>query len=340
VDDEPAHGQLLEQSLQVWGFTNVVSTTDPHQVLPLYQRQRPDLIVLDLRMPGLDGFQVMEQLQHIVPTGDYLPILVVSAEYTPQARRKALSMGARDFLTKPYDLHELLLRITNMLELRLLHRYMESQTLLLEESVRERTQALEQAQLETLERLALAGEYRDDDTGLHTQRVGKMAAQLAWCLGLAGEFVSMIRRAAPLHDVGKIAIADGILLKAGALDDEEWATMKGHTTKGAAMLAGSQAPSLQCAEEIAITHHERWDGSGYPAGLVGDAIPMAGRLVAVADVFDALTHERPYKAAWPIDKAIHEIQAQSGRQFDPLVIEAFLTLKLEEPLQEQRRRLR
>jgi putative two-component system response regulator len=179
--------------------------------------------------------------------------------------------------------------------------------------------------LETLQRLALAAEYRDDDTGSHTRRVGVTAGRIAGSLGLSPEQVDLILRAAPLHDVGKIGIADAILLKPGKLTDEEFAIMKQHTTIGGKILSGSSSPWLQLAEEIALTHHERWDGQGYPCGLKGEAISLVGRIVAIADVFDALTHERPYKKAWPIAEAMAEIEHQSGKQFDPCVVAAFLS---------------
>jgi putative two-component system response regulator len=197
--------------------------------------------------------------------------------------------------------------------------------------VRERTAELEETQIEILERLALAAEYRDDDTGEHTKRVGQMSAEIARGLGLPPAEVELIRRAAPLHDVGKIAIPDSILLKPGRLTPEEFEQMKTHTTLGSKMLSGGRFPLLQRAEEIALTHHERWEGTGY-IGLAGDSIPLAGRIVAVADVFDALTSARPYKTAWPRAEAVEEIRRQSGRQFDPRVVEAFLKIVEHETL--------
>jgi putative two-component system response regulator len=191
---------------------------------------------------------------------------------------------------------------------------------------------LEEAQLEMLARLAAAAEFRDDDTGQHTRRVGDLSVRIAQHLGLEDSQVELIRLAAPLHDIGKIAIPDAVLGKPGELTSEELEQMKTHTTLGAQMLAGSAFALLELAEEIALTHHEKWDGSGYPAGLVGDAIPIAGRIVAVADVFDALTHSRPYKAAWSTADAIIEITSEAGRHFDPQVLEAFLSIRREPAL--------
>ncbi|HEX9839548.1 MAG TPA: HD domain-containing phosphohydrolase [Anaerolineales bacterium] len=323
VDDQSSNVMLLEGILQEEDYTASKGITDSRQALPVYLDYQPDLILLDLQMPYLDGFQVMNQLREHVPSGAFLPILVLTADITPEAKRQALAEGATDFLTKPFDQTEVLLRIRNLLRTRALHLQLQDQNLLLEQKVRERTAELEETQIEILERLALAAEYRDDDTGEHTRRVGQMSAQIAQALGLPEAEVELIRRAAPLHDVGKIAIPDSILLKPGKLTPAEFELMKTHTTLGAKMLSGGQFPLLQRAEEIALTHHERWDGTGY-SGLKGESIPMAGRIVTVADVFDALTNERPYKKAWLHTEAIEEIQRQTGRQFDPRVVEAFL----------------
>jgi len=323
VDDQSSNVLLLESILQEEDYTAYRGITDSRQVLPMFLEYQPDLILLDLQMPYLDGFKVMNQLRARIPQGAYLPILVLTADITPEAKRKALAEGATDFLTKPFDQTEVVLRIGNLLRTRVLHLQLQNQNQLLEEKVRERTIELEETQIEILERLALAAEYRDDATGEHTKRVGQMSAQIAQVLGLSNTEVELIRRASPLHDVGKIAIPDSVLLKPGKLTLEEFELMKTHSTVGAKMLSGEQFPLLQRAEEIALTHHERWDGTGY-IGLKGEAIPMAGRIVAVADVFDALTSARPYKEAWPRVEAIKEVQCQSGRQFDPSVVEAFL----------------
>jgi len=324
VDDQQANVRLLERVLESAGYTQVFGTTDSREAVPLALQCRPDLILLDLSMPHMDGFEVMRQLgQHLSPD-EYLPILVLTADITSEAKQQALSIGAKDFLTKPFEITEVLLRIRNLLHARFLHVALQGQNQVLDQKVRERTRQLEKAHLEILERLALAAEYRDDCTGRHTQRVGRLSALLAGALGLAEEEVVLFRRAAPLHDVGKIGIPDLILLKPGRLTPEEFAVMKTHTTIGARILSGGSFPLLKLAEEIALRHHERWDGSGYPGGLAGEAIPLSGRILAVADSFDALTHERPYKQAWPVEEAMAEVASQSGRQFDPRVVAAFL----------------
>jgi putative two-component system response regulator len=229
-------------------------------------------------------------------------------------------------LTKPFDPTEVELRIRNLLETRRLQLALQRQNQTLEERVEARTHDLDLARLETLERLALAGEYRDDNTHEHAQRVGRTVALLAGSMGLHPVEVERLRRAAPLHDIGKIGIPDAILLKPARLDEHEYELMKAHTTIGHQILTGSGSQVLQLSAEIALTHHERWDGKGYPNALGGEEIPLAGRLTAVADVFDALMHRRPYKEAWPLDAALAEIRVGSGRRFEPAVIEAFRTL--------------
>jgi len=323
VDDQPSNVMLLEGILQEEDFTSYRSITDSREVIPAFIDFLPDLVLLDLQMPYLDGFAVMKQLQACIDRGDFLPILVLTADITPEAKRRALSEGALDFLTKPFDATEVVLRIKNLLQTRSLHLQLQKQNEALDEKVRERTADLEATQVEILERLALAAEYRDDDTGQHTKRVGETAARIAEALGWTPAEVELICRAAPLHDVGKIAIPDSILLKPGKLTREEFECMKTHARLGAQMLSGGGFPLLQLAEQIALTHHERWDGTGY-IGLREETIPMAGRIVAVSDVFDALTSERPYKEAWTVSDAIEEIQRQSGHQFDPHVVEAFM----------------
>jgi putative two-component system response regulator len=327
VDDEPVNVMLLEQILLRQGYDNWRSTTDPREVFPMFMDAEPDLILLDLMMPGLSGFDVMERLSRMLPSGAFLPILVLTADFTAQTRLKALAGGATDFLTKPFDPNEVALRIRNLLTTRFLYLELREQNRMLEEKVTARTAELAEAQEEILHRLALAAEFRDDDTGQHTHRVGDTAAEVAAALGWDDHQVQLMRKAAPLHDVGKIGVSDLILLKPGKLTDEEFATIKTHAVLGAQMLSGGRSELVQMAECIALTHHERWDGRGYPRGLSGDDIPIEGRIVAIADVFDALTNERPYKRAWPIDEALAEIQAQSGRQFDPAVVEAFMKVR-------------
>jgi putative two-component system response regulator len=272
----------------------------------------------------MDGLAVMDELNQIAEAS-YLPILMLTGDVSQEAKREALSRGAKDFLNKPFHSDEVLLRIGTLLETRFLYLQIQGQNQMLEAKVRERTRELEAAQIEIIERLARAAEFRDDNTGQHTERVGQMAALLSKQIGLPDSQVALIRRAAPLHDVGKIGVPDSILLKLGKLTDEEFDLVKTHTTIGARILSGSRFPILRLAEEIAYNHHERWDGFGY-AGIAGNAIPLAGRIVAVVDVFDALTQKRPYKAAWPVGEAIAEIDRQRAKQFDPTLVDAFLRI--------------
>ena len=322
VDDEPANVDLLRRLLERAGFTRLDSTNDPREAAAMFQRLGPDLVLLDLHMPHMDGLEVIDELNQLGHE-TYLPILMLTGDMAPEARREALSRGAKDFVNKPFHADEVLLRIRTLLETRFLYLQIQSQNQMLEAKVLERTQELEAAQIEILERLARAAEFRDDNTGHHTERVGQMAALLAQELGLHEAQVTLIRQAAPLHDVGKIGIPDSVLLKLGKLTDEEFTLVKTHTTIGARILSGSRFGLLKLAEEIAFSHHERWDGSGYE-GMVGEDIPLAGRIVATADVFDALTQKRPYKAAWPVGDAVAEITRQRGRQFDPAIVDAFL----------------
>jgi putative two-component system response regulator len=340
VDDEEMNVLLLDDMLEQAGYRHILCTSDSCDTLALCRAFSPDLILLDMMMPKMDGVAVMEQLKVEYQVGVNVPILMLTADNLPQTRRRALANGAKDFLTKPFDAVELLQRITNLLETRFLYMDLQRQNVLLEDRVRLRTAELESArqritdyareleetQIETLERLARAGEFRDDDTGHHTRRVGETTALLARRLGFSSDRVRWLQQAARLHDVGKIGISDRILLKAGPLSDEEVGIMRAHAMIGAELLQGGQSELFQMAQRIAASHHEHWDGNGYPQGLRGEEIPLEARIVALADVFDALTHDRPYKAAWTVDAAVSEIGQQSGRRFDPGVVEEFLRL--------------
>jgi putative two-component system response regulator len=333
VDDQPPNVILLERMLEQWGYQNVTTTTQSHEVPNLCAELEPDLVVLDLQMPKPDGFELMEILAPRIETAPRMPVLVLTADATTATRQRALAFGASDFLSKPLDPIEVRLRIANLLETRRLELEMVGQNQWLEAGIRERTDDLERARVELLERLALAAEYRDDNTQEHAQRVGRTVALLATAMGLGADDVEVLLRAAPLHDIGKIGVPDAILLKSSPLTNEEYAVMQAHTTIGAQILSGSEFAILQTAERIAASHHERWDGAGYPYGLAGESIPLAARLVALADVFDALVHERPYKIAWPLDRAIEEIVSLRETHFDPDVVSAFDTLDHAELLQ-------
>ncbi|MGH7476541.1 MAG: HD domain-containing phosphohydrolase [Longimicrobiales bacterium] len=320
IDDEEPNVRLLTRILNAAGFTDVHSTTDPRQALPMFRELQPSALLLDLRMPHLDGFAVMRQIVSRIPTGEYFPILVVTGEHDADVKRSALAHGAKDFLTKPYDSVEVVLRVRNLLETRELN-------LRLERRAAERAEQLRVSELEVAERLALTAELRDYGGGAHTWRVGRVAAEIARQYGLEPRAVELIERAAPLHDLGKIGIPDSLLLKPGGLSLEEMDVLKTHTSLGGRILSGGDSAVLQMAEEIALYHHENWDGTGYTPGLGGDSIPLAARIVAVADVYDALTHDRPYKAAWAADEAADWILSQRGQKFDPRAADAFAAVR-------------
>ena len=313
VDDQKANVTLLKHMLQAAGYADIVGTTDPREVGDLYRQYPFDIVLLDLNMPGFDGFQVMAQLT-AMEHGSYLPVLVLTAQPDSPTRLRALQSGAKDFITKPFDRLEVLTRIQNMLEVRLMHNQMRDQNQMLEERVRERTQELSNTRLEIIRRLGRAAEYRDNETGLHIIRMSKFSACLGRAAGLNEGQAEMLLDASPMHDIGKIGIPDRILLKPGKLDAEEWAVMKTHSSIGAEILSGSL---MQMARSIALSHHEKWDGSGYPNALKGDGIPRVGRIVALCDVFDALTTVRPYKNAWSTEAALSYINENAGKHFDP-----------------------
>lgn len=326
IDDQESNLQILERMCRGAGYDRVRTVSDSRQALDAFAEAKPDLVLLDLVMPYLDGFAVMAQIRARVPRDEYLPILVLTTDVSPESRQKALSIGAKDFVNKPFDRGEVELRIRNLLETRFVYRELLRNNENLEVMVLQRTSDLEEARLEILERLAVAAEYRDDTTGQHTRRVGRVSALISKALGLTMDEVELMERAAPLHDVGKIGVPDQILLKGGRLTPEEFSLMKTHTTIGAKILGHSSNRLLQFAEEIALYHHEHWDGTGYTPGLSGESIPLSARIVAIADVYDSLTHERPYKRAWSKDEAVTEIKAGTGSHFDPDVVGAFLEI--------------
>jgi len=332
VDDEDDNIQVLRRILEADGFVNIESTSDPFEVAALVIELDPDLILLDVVMPGMNGHEVLVQLRAAGAREPYVPVLVLTSDHSRQAQRDAFSLGAKDFLTKPLSPSEVRLRVRNLLETRMLHLALHDQNDILETRVNERTAELREARLQVLHRLARAAEYRDDDTGRHTRRVGQTASRIARAMGLPQKQVSRIRMAAPLHDVGKIGIPDAILLSAGKLSDAEYEVMKTHCRIGADLLASDDVPLLALAAEIALSHHERWDGTGYPNALSATDVPLSGRIVSVADTYDALTHARPYKGAWAPEAALEEIRRLTGRAFDPDVVAAFEHVLAEEAI--------
>jgi len=325
IDDDSLGVRSVMRLLGGAGFENVCAASTGEAGLELCG-QGVDIVVLDLHMPDLSGFKLLELIERDVSNGHHLPVLVLTADLDNASRRRALALGATDFLTKPYDPSELLLRIDNLMHTRALHLEVAEANDRLEERIQSRTHELEEAHAELMVRLALAAEFRDDSTGEHTWRVGLVARHISEVMGASAVEAKLIERAARLHDVGKIGIPDAILLKPARLTSDEMDVMRGHSIIGANLLSGGSTEVMQLAETIARSHHERWNGTGYPDQLAGDAIPREGRIVAVADVFDALTHQRTYKKSWSNEDAIAEIRNQRGQQFAPDVTDAFLEL--------------
>ncbi|MDQ1315545.1 MAG: cyclic di-GMP phosphodiesterase [Pseudomonadota bacterium] len=323
VDDEPANLKLLDRMLRGQGYQSLVLVADPREVLARYRETQPDLILLDINMPHLDGFQVMDQLKSL---NDPLlpPIVILTAQHGKDFQLRALAGGARDFVAKPFDRNELLMRVRNLLDAQLAHRLLHDQKAVLEEMVRARTEELRRTRLQVVQRLGMAAEYRDEETGYHILSMSHTCALLARAIGWSEADCDLMLNASPMHDIGKIGIPDAILLKPGKFEPDEWETMKTHTMIGAKLLDGDDSDIMHMAREIALTHHEKWDGSGYPNGLSGEAIPLSGRIAALADVFDALTSARPYKKAWTVDAAVDLIKENNGRHFDPALVEVFL----------------
>jgi putative two-component system response regulator len=323
IDDNLANLDLLERILEWAGFLNVRSCTNAMAGLEALASWNPHLVILDLKMPGMTGFEFFRQVREEMPHHSFLPILVYTADLTPEAKIQALQLGASDFLTKPGDSVEIQLRLRNFLRTRQLQNQLQNHNEILEAQVQLRTNELAVSRRESVELLATVSEYRDDDTGQHVRRVGELAVHIAHHIpGLDDEFLRSLKFAAPLHDIGKIGIPDHILRKPGSLTMEETCIMRRHVSIGAAILEHMTSPILQVAREIAACHHERWDGTGYPEGLRGEAIPLSARIVSVADTFDAMTNDRPYRKGLSELDARAEIRRLSGAQFDPTVVAA------------------
>jgi len=327
IDDNILNIQILKKILGNAGFINLTTTTDPTKALSLYKELQPDLILLDLNMPNMDGFAVMFQLSILNPE-DYLPILILTAE-EESIRFKALQSGAKDFLHKPYQPMDVLLKSKNIIEVRLLYNQIRNHNADLEQQVNDRIKEIRDSRLDVIQRLAVAAELRDAGTGRHIYRMSRYCQLLALAVGFTKEQGELLLTTSPLHDIGKIAIPDSILLKPAALEPHEFEIIKTHTTLGAKMLSGSDSVFLKMAEMIALTHHEKWDGTGYPRKIKGEEIPLIGRICAVADVFDALSSARPYKQAWTFERTLEELRNLRGTHFDPQLVDAFLSISKE-----------
>ncbi len=309
----------VSQGLEIHSFL------DPFEALTACQNNLPDLLLVDYMMPGLDGLELVARFRR-QPGAMDVPVVMITAAQDRDIRHRALAAGITDFLNKPVDPLELQPRLTNLLKLRQQHLRLKDRNQWLAEEVRKATRQLVDREMETIIRLTRAAEYRDPETGGHIQRMAHYTRLIAKALALPEEQCELLLRAAPMHDVGKLGIPDRILLKPGRLNDDEMVIMRTHAQIGHDLLHGSHSRLLQMGAEIALHHHEKFDGSGYPNGLKGEDIALSGRIVAVADVFDALTSARPYKPAWPLDRACQLLRDESGRHFDPRCVDAFFSV--------------
>jgi len=344
VDDEPINIEVVQVYLEEAGYRNFITEPNSTRALDLLYEERPDVLLLDLMMPEVSGFDIMMAAQSC-PELSRIPILVLTSSTDAETKLKALELGATDILSKPIDPSELTLRLKNTLSAKAYQNHLEDYSVILEREVRMRTADLERAQKRIIHCLGRAAEFRDDDTGQHVMRVGRYAGIVARGMGFNDYWATMIEQAAQLHDVGKIGIPDAILLKPGRLDKDEFQWMQKHCEIGTSIiqaeskcsLAGelretdetdsevAESPVMRMASSITHCHHEKWDGSGYPRGLKGTAIPIEARITAVADVFDALGNKRPYKAAMEKSKCLEIIEEGRGKHFDPQVVDAFFS---------------
>lgn len=345
IDDEPINIRVVTRYLEVAGYRQFFTTTDATQAIELIRSNRPDVLLLDIMMPHVSGLDILRELRADEVLAD-LPVIILTAAGDRATKLAALSLGATEFLTKPVDSVELETRLKNVLRVKSQQDRLKNYAWELELEVAVRTTELVQAHIEAVHCLAKAGEFRDNDTGKHVARVGRYAEIIARRLGMPEEFTERIRHAAPLHDIGKVGVPDSILRKPGRLDEEEMHIMRrhaalgrdlcesigqdaragalSHTVRGAQIVASAGSPVLRMAGVIAYTHHEKWDGSGYPRGLAAEDIPVEGRIAAVADVFDALCSARPYKPAYPVEDAVEIIRAGRAKDFDPRVVDVFI----------------
>lgn len=323
VDDNPVNLKLMESLVKRAGEYTPLTFQDSSAGLAWCMSNVPDLLIVDYMMPPPDGMEFIRRFRESPLNAD-VPVLMITADHEKETRYAALETGANDFLTKPIDNAEFRARLRNMLALRRSQKALADRAAWLAEKVAEATEEILDREREMIVRLSRAAEFRDPETGAHIQRMSNYSRLIALQMGLPVVEQELILRAAPMHDVGKIAIRDDILLKPGRLTPDEFEIMKTHAERGYELLSGSASSLLDTAALIARTHHEKFDGSGYPQGLPGENIPLYGRIVAVADVFDALTTERPYKKAWEIEHALRFLEEGSGSHFDPVCVTAFI----------------
>jgi len=323
IDDDATNLAVMGAIVRRLEQAEAVCFSDPAGALDWLAANIPDMVLLDQMMPGHDGLDVLRALRADAALSE-IPILMVTANTVADVRMEALERGATDFLTKPIRPAEFRCRVRNLLALRRSQKLLRDRAAHLAFEVEMATRALRDGEIDFVTRLCRAAEFRDPETGAHVERMAMYSRLIARHLGWKAQAADNLYRAAPMHDVGKLGIPDQILLKPGRLTEGEQVIMRRHAEIGYAILSGSQSPLIRLGAEIALTHHERWDGAGYPHRLAGEAIPLSGRIVAVADVFDALTSTRPYKAPWPLDRARAFLEENRGRHFDPACVDAFL----------------
>lgn len=328
-DDQEMNRKVASKILFKEGMS-VIEARDGQEALDILKTTKIDLILMDLMMPVMDGYEATKTIKNSDIYSN-IPLIVISAIAEKKAILKTLEIGADDYLTKPFDIADFRLRVKNAIKIGIYQNMLKDKKLLLETEVNEKTKKLQDAleELRSSEEdiisiLSKTAEYRDNETSMHTLRVGEMAALIAFKCDYTKDDAQLMKLAAPMHDIGKVGIADDILLKPGKLTDDEFFIMKEHSFIGYSILSKKQTPLLKLAAEIAYTHHEKYDGSGYPRGLVADEIPLSGAIVAVVDVFDALLSERPYKQAFSLEKTIEIIKNGSGSHFHPRVVSLFL----------------
>lgn len=348
IDDEPTNVKVVRKYLALQGYQQFIAVTEPTEAVAAIRGQQPHVILLDIMMPRVSGLEILEAVRDAQGLIE-IPVIILTAADDKATKARALDLGATDFLSKPVDPIELVPRVRSALTIKAHYDHLRNSAQELQRLVRQRTAELDASRLELIHCLARAAEYRDNETGRHVIRVGRYAGVIARQLQLDPVTVELIEHAAPLHDIGKVGVPDHILLKPGKLTGEEYELMQQHTQygertfqpmsdeedrafrlhtfMGEQIMDVAASPIISMAARIALTHHEKWDGSGYPRGLAGEAIPIGGRITAVADVFDALASRRPYKEALPLEKCFRIMEEGRGRHFDPRVLDAFFQAK-------------